>query len=171
MAGGTVATVGGPSREGFRGDAARERLAGLLRDAKKPGAVSTQFLASAAVLQAQARTRGETTRERRQQVHDLLDQGVGLLERAHRLQLALNTVKRCARVAEPQQLKKAPRDTGPPWSTPTASTCAAAALPNTGWSATAPPCEQHQPTGAVEPAHTRRRCRAGNLLTSGELRL
>ncbi len=58
---------------------------------------------------SQARTREETTRERWQQVHDLLDQGVGLLECARRLQLALNTVKRYARVAEPQQLKKAPQ--------------------------------------------------------------
>lgn len=35
------------------GDTARERLAGVLGDAKKPGAVSTQFLAPADVLQAE----------------------------------------------------------------------------------------------------------------------
>jgi transposase len=58
---------------------------------------------------SQAHVREETTRERWQQVHDLLDQGVGLLECARRLQLALNTVKRYARVPEPQQLKKAPQ--------------------------------------------------------------
>ncbi len=56
-----------------------------------------------------ARVREETTRERWQQVHALLDQGVGLLECARRLQLALNTIKRYARVPEPEQLKKAPQ--------------------------------------------------------------
>lgn len=58
---------------------------------------------------SQARVREETTRERWHQVHTLLDQGVGLLECARRLQLALNTVKRYARVPEPEQLKKAPQ--------------------------------------------------------------
>jgi transposase len=57
----------------------------------------------------QARVREETTRERWHQVHALLDQGVGLLECARRMQLALNTVKRYARVPEPEQLKKAPQ--------------------------------------------------------------
>ncbi|WP_232433902.1 ISL3 family transposase, partial [Salinispora arenicola] len=38
--------------------------------------------------------RAQTTQQRWHQVHDLLDQGVGLLECARRLQLALNTVKR-----------------------------------------------------------------------------
>ncbi|MCX4852088.1 ISL3 family transposase [Streptomyces sp. NBC_00893] len=58
---------------------------------------------------SQARVREETTRERWHQVHALLDQGVGLLDCARRLQLALNTVKRYARVPEPEQLKKAPQ--------------------------------------------------------------
>jgi transposase len=40
--------------------------------------------------------RAQTTLERRHQVHGLLEKGVGLLECARRLQLALNTVKRYA---------------------------------------------------------------------------
>jgi hypothetical protein len=35
----------------------------------------------------------QTTRERRQQIHDLLDKVVGLLECGRRLHLSLNTVK------------------------------------------------------------------------------
>ncbi|MFF1651733.1 ISL3 family transposase, partial [Streptomyces sp. NPDC058240] len=58
---------------------------------------------------SQARVREETTRERWHQVHALLDQGVGLLDCARRLQLALNTIKRYARAPEPEQLKKAPQ--------------------------------------------------------------
>ncbi|ONH24449.1 ISL3 family transposase [Pseudofrankia asymbiotica] len=50
-----------------------------------------------------------TTRERWHQVHRLLDQGVGLLECARRLNLGLNTVKRYARVAEPERLVRAPK--------------------------------------------------------------
>jgi hypothetical protein len=38
-----------------------------------------------------------TTRERWNKVHDLLGQGVGLLDCSHRLGLALNTIKRYAR--------------------------------------------------------------------------
>ena len=52
--------------------------------------------------------REQTTRERRRTVHDLLGQGVGLLERARRLGLALKTVKRYARSPE----STAPRATG-----------------------------------------------------------
>jgi transposase len=52
--------------------------------------------------------RAATTRERWHQVHDLLDQGVGLLDCARRLNLALNTVKRYARVPEPDRLTRAP---------------------------------------------------------------
>ncbi|MEV6947480.1 hypothetical protein AB0N07_37105 [Streptomyces sp. NPDC051172] len=48
------------------------------------------------------------TRERWQQIHQLLDQGVGLLECARRLNLALNTVKRYARHSEPERLIRAP---------------------------------------------------------------
>ncbi|GAQ67104.1 hypothetical protein SsS58_07549 [Streptomyces scabiei] len=51
----------------------------------------------------------QTTRERWHQVHDLLRRGVGLLECARRLDLALNTVKRYARTREPENLRRAPR--------------------------------------------------------------
>jgi Transposase len=50
-----------------------------------------------------------TTLQRWHQVHDLLDAGVGLLECARRLNLALNTVKRYARIAEPAQMRRAPQ--------------------------------------------------------------
>ncbi|MEU8319760.1 ISL3 family transposase [Nonomuraea sp. NPDC048881] len=53
--------------------------------------------------------RAQTTRERWQQVHDLLGKGVGLLECARRLNLGLNTVKRYARVSEPERLQRAPQ--------------------------------------------------------------
>ncbi|SNR88150.1 Transposase [Haloechinothrix alba] len=52
--------------------------------------------------------RAATTRERWHHVHDLLDRGVGLLECARRLNLALNTVKRYARITEPERLVRAP---------------------------------------------------------------
>lgn len=52
--------------------------------------------------------RAQTTRQRWQQVHGLLDQGVGLLDCARRLNLALNTVKRYARITEPERLIRAP---------------------------------------------------------------
>jgi hypothetical protein len=42
-------------------------------------------------------------------VHQLLDQGVGLLECARRLGWALNTVKRYARATTPEQLARPPR--------------------------------------------------------------
>lgn len=50
-----------------------------------------------------------TTRERWRQIHELLDAGVGLLECARRLNLALNTVKRYARTSEPERLIRAPK--------------------------------------------------------------
>ncbi|MGF6831837.1 hypothetical protein P3T36_007929, partial [Kitasatospora sp. MAP12-15] len=53
--------------------------------------------------------REQTTRQRWQQVHNLLDQGVGLLECARRLDVALNTVKRYARMQEPTAERRAPR--------------------------------------------------------------
>ncbi|CAO5226536.1 ISL3 family transposase [Frankia sp. AgKG'84/4] len=52
--------------------------------------------------------RAQTTRERWAQVHDLRDQGVGLLDCARRLNLSLNTVKRYARASEPERLVRAP---------------------------------------------------------------
>lgn len=53
--------------------------------------------------------REQTTRERWHQVHNLLDKGVGLLECARRLDVALNTVKRYARMKEPTGDRRAPR--------------------------------------------------------------
>ncbi|WP_034272546.1 ISL3 family transposase [Haloechinothrix halophila] len=53
--------------------------------------------------------RAATTRERWQQIHDLLDRGVGLLEISRRLNLALNTVKRYARIDQPERLVRAPQ--------------------------------------------------------------
>jgi transposase len=53
--------------------------------------------------------REQTTRERWQQVHGLLGQGVGLLECARRLDIALNTVKRYGRMKEPTGDRRAPR--------------------------------------------------------------
>ncbi|MFF4384486.1 ISL3 family transposase [Kitasatospora sp. NPDC001547] len=53
--------------------------------------------------------REQTTRERWKRVHDLLDQGVGLLECARRLDVALNTVKRYSRIKEPTGDRRAPR--------------------------------------------------------------
>jgi transposase len=49
-----------------------------------------------------------TTRERWQQVHDLLDQGFGLLACARRLGVSLNTVKRYARHGEPDHMVRPP---------------------------------------------------------------
>jgi transposase len=53
--------------------------------------------------------REQTTRQRSQQVHQLLGQGVGLLECARRLNLSLNTVKRYSHRGEPEELRIAPR--------------------------------------------------------------
>jgi hypothetical protein len=50
----------------------------------------------------------QTTRERWNKVHELLGQGVGLLDCSRRLGVALNTVKRYARMPEPQALRIAP---------------------------------------------------------------
>jgi Transposase len=53
--------------------------------------------------------RERTTRERWHKVHALLDAGVGLLDCARRLDLALNTIKRYARIPEPPAERIAPR--------------------------------------------------------------
>ncbi|GGT16644.1 ISL3 family transposase [Nonomuraea spiralis] len=50
----------------------------------------------------------QSTRERWQQIHDLLDKGVGLLECARRLNLSLGTTKRYARTQKPEALRRAP---------------------------------------------------------------
>ncbi len=53
--------------------------------------------------------RARTTLERWHQVHGLLNKGVGLLECARRLQLALNTVKRYARAEKPERMLRVPK--------------------------------------------------------------
>nr|WP_152889776.1 ISL3 family transposase [Streptomyces adustus] len=53
--------------------------------------------------------RAQTTLERWHQVHGLLEKGVGLLECARRLQLALNTVKRYARADRPERMLLVPK--------------------------------------------------------------
>lgn len=53
--------------------------------------------------------RAQTTLERWHHVHDLLGQGVGLLECARRLQLALNTVKRYTRADQPERMLRVPQ--------------------------------------------------------------
>jgi transposase len=50
----------------------------------------------------------QTTRERWNKVHELLGQGIGLLDCSRRLGVALNTVKRYARMPEPQALRITP---------------------------------------------------------------
>ncbi|MTE13551.1 ISL3 family transposase [Nocardia sp. CT2-14] len=78
------------------------------------GAVETAVAAharcwAAAGPKRQTLTRETTTLERWHAVHNLLDNGVGLLDCARRLGLALNTVKRYARAAEPNQLRRPPQ--------------------------------------------------------------
>ncbi len=53
--------------------------------------------------------RAATTRERWHQIRALLEQNVGLLECARRLNLSLNTVKRYARAGEPERPQRAPQ--------------------------------------------------------------
>ncbi|SES26791.1 Transposase [Lentzea xinjiangensis] len=50
----------------------------------------------------------QTIRERWHKIHDLLGHGVGLLDCARRLGVALNTVKRYARMPEPQAMRITP---------------------------------------------------------------
>jgi transposase len=50
----------------------------------------------------------ETTLQRWQQIHTLLEAGVGLLDCSRRLGLALNTVKRYARAATPDRIQRVP---------------------------------------------------------------
>ena len=80
---------------------------GLGEAVRKEVAAHSGCWAGAAPLQAGKRA--ETTLERWQQVHDLLGKGVGLLECARRLDLALNTVKRYARAERPERLQRTPQ--------------------------------------------------------------
>jgi hypothetical protein len=50
----------------------------------------------------------ETTLQRWQQIHALLEAGVGLLDCSRRLGLAMNTVKRYARAATPERIQRVP---------------------------------------------------------------
>lgn len=50
-----------------------------------------------------------TTQQRWHAVHDLLDEGVGSLDRSRRLGVSLNTVKRYARSPEPYRLRRPPQ--------------------------------------------------------------
>jgi hypothetical protein len=54
-------------------------------------------------------SRNQRVLERHAAVHELLEAGVGLCECARRLGWALNTVKRYARVADPDQLVRPPQ--------------------------------------------------------------
>lgn len=81
---------------------------GLTRVAEKLVAAHSACWASAGP-QRQALTREHTTLERWHAIHDLLKHGVGLLDCSRRLGLALNTVKRYARVPEPQRLRRPPQ--------------------------------------------------------------
>ncbi len=51
----------------------------------------------------------ETTLQRWQQIHALLEAGVGLLDCSRRLGLALNTVKRYAHAATPTRIQRVPK--------------------------------------------------------------
>ena len=51
----------------------------------------------------------ETTLQRWQQIHALLEAGVGLLDCSRRLGLAMNTVKRYARAATPDRIQRVPK--------------------------------------------------------------
>lgn len=80
---------------------------GLAEAATKEVAAHSTCWAGATGLQDGPRVR--TTAERWQQVHELLDQGVGLLDCCRRLNLGLNTVKRYARASEPERLRRVPQ--------------------------------------------------------------
>ncbi|ALG11657.1 hypothetical protein H4W33_002056 [Kibdelosporangium phytohabitans] len=70
----------------------------------------------------------QTTRERWNEIHDLPGHGVGLLACSRRLDLALNTVTRYARMPEPQALRVTPTYR-PTLVAPTVTTCGPAARP------------------------------------------
>ena len=80
---------------------------GLSEAARKEVAAHSACWAKAGPVQSGKRA--ETTLERWQQVHDLLGQGVGLLDCSRRLNLALNTVKRYARADRPERVQRAPQ--------------------------------------------------------------
>lgn len=77
------------------------------------GAVEKTVIAHSSCWRARphgpARAIDERTRDRHAAVHELLGQGVGLLECSRRLGWSLNTVKRYARAATAEQLQRPPR--------------------------------------------------------------
>lgn len=81
---------------------------GLVRGVEKAVAAHSSCWAKLGP-ERQSLTREKTTLERWHAVHGLLDRGVGLLDCSRRLGLSLNTVKRYARVPEPQQLRRPPQ--------------------------------------------------------------
>ncbi|MET8682304.1 ISL3 family transposase [Streptomyces sp. NPDC004647] len=81
---------------------------GLARAAEKAVAAHSTCWAKAGP-KRQELTRERTTLERWHAIHDLIDNGVGLLDCARRLNLALNTVKRYARAPEPDRLRRPPQ--------------------------------------------------------------
>ncbi len=81
---------------------------GLVRSAEKVVAAHSRCWAAAGP-KRQTLVRETTTLQRWHAVHNLLDQGVGLLDCSRRLGLSLNTVKRYARTAEPEQLRRPPQ--------------------------------------------------------------
>jgi transposase len=80
---------------------------GLGETARKEVAAHSACWAKAGRMQEGPRA--ASTRERWHQIHTLLDQNVGLLECARRLNLSLNTVKRYARADEPERLQRVPQ--------------------------------------------------------------
>nr|WP_245548293.1 ISL3 family transposase [Nocardia pneumoniae] len=80
---------------------------GLAQAAEKVVAAHSSCWAAAGP-KRQSLVREESTIERWHAIHDLLDQGVGLLDCSRRLGLSLNTVKRYSRVPEPQRLRRPP---------------------------------------------------------------
>ena len=80
---------------------------GLAEAATKEVAAHSTCWVGATGLQDGPRAR--TTAERWRQVHELLDQDVGLLDCGRRLNLSLNTVKRYARASEPDRLRRVPQ--------------------------------------------------------------
>jgi transposase len=81
---------------------------GLAQVAEKAVAAHSACWAKAGP-KRQLLTREQTTLERWRAIHSLLDQGVGLLDCSRRLGLSLNTVKRYARVPEPDRLRRPPQ--------------------------------------------------------------
>lgn len=77
----------------------------------------------------------ETTLQRWQQIHALLEAGVGLLDCSRRLGLAMNTVKRYARATTPQRIQRVPKYRAC-MVAPTGTTSAPAANKSRAW---APP--------------------------------